>query len=390
VTFVGGVLMGSKTNVYNTNPFKHRRMVLTDKGWKSVPIIPFAKSGFEPIDPSGRFFYYKSGAFKQFWDDATQNALHRLRVDAAKLETIKPLFISGLSKVDSIVIAPGAVTGMPANAQINKYDMAANFAALVDTENKQEEDMGNSTIANILEGQIGPRMTAFAYNAILTNAKILFGVFGVLLADLLKQIGDLTADCVVQYATTGELDDSVDGMLGMKFKSFLAKTKDSGRQITHRIEFTYKLMGKQMTKKQIEDAEWALFNSLRGDIHSDQRLWQVNPYAFARLRYATSIDVDKMIMRTMDLSRQEKDNAFMHLANPAVAPFVDMQAVVNDFVIEPYGGDDPDKYKKKANSNDMMSAIMGMPQQQPPQASQEGAAVGAPLVPGLKQPSIYG
>src|SRR3990167_2398112 len=94
VCFVGGVPMCEWGDVYNSNPFKHRRMTLIGKEWLSVPIYPFAMSGFEPIDPAGRFAYYKSAAFKEFWDDKKINEVDRLLVDGMKLDVMKPIFAS--------------------------------------------------------------------------------------------------------------------------------------------------------------------------------------------------------------------------------------------------------------------------------------------------------
>src|SRR5690606_5911503 len=90
VTWVGGVFMGDETDVYNRNPFKHRRMTLATgpdgKEWVTVPVYPFAKSGFEPIDPTGRFAYYKSGAFKEYWDDKSINYSYQLLQDGMALD----------------------------------------------------------------------------------------------------------------------------------------------------------------------------------------------------------------------------------------------------------------------------------------------------------------
>ena len=96
VTFVGGVFFGNEKDVYNSNPFTHRRMSKINDKWISIPVYPFAKGGFEPLDPAGRFAYYKSAAFKEFWDDAAQNRMHQLAYDGTYLDVIKPIFVSGV------------------------------------------------------------------------------------------------------------------------------------------------------------------------------------------------------------------------------------------------------------------------------------------------------
>ena len=47
------------------------------------------------------------------------------------------------------------------------------------------------------------------------------------------------------------------------------------------------------------------------------------------------------------------------MTDPRVASYTDQKAVVNDFVIEEYGGDDPDKYKLKAETNQLLRGVVG-------------------------------
>jgi hypothetical protein len=209
-------------------------------------------------------------------------------------------------------------------------------------------------------------------------------MFGMMIADLIKQIGELTMDCIIENTTVGQLDASLPEALRMKYKSILAKGQEKGANITHRIVFTDEYMGKQMTPAQIREKEWDLYARAGGD---DQRLWEINPYRFARTRYSMGIDVDKMIMRGMGTDRQKKVLAFQMMTDPRVAPYTDQEQVINDFVIEEFADGDSDKYKKKGNpTNDMMSAIMG--NQPMGAASQQNAGAGQMVVPPLNQPVI--
>ncbi len=369
----GGVFMGNegttKDEIYNANPFKHRRMALVydDQGqpqWGSVPVYNIAKTGFEPIDPSGRFAYYKSGAFKEFWDDQGINHMYQLVHDGATLDVIKPVVISGVARVDGQVIAPGAVTTMPdSNAKMTPYSLGPNLAAAMNALNENKSDISESTIAPILTGQMGSRQAAFTVNAALANAKVMLGVFGLFVADLVMQIGDLTVDCIIQNATMGMLDTSVPGVLGMKYKTYLAQSKEHGQDVTHKIVYTDSYYGKNMTAGQIRAREYELWEQA-GSSDNKQHIWEVNPYAISRMLYQTFIDADQMIARSIGGDKQQKTVAFNIMTDPRVAPFVDLEAVVNDFVIEEYGGNDPERYKKKGGAqpedmNAMMQHIMG-------------------------------
>ncbi len=355
VTFVGGVFMGNYKDPYNTNPFSHRRMSLIGKEWKLVPIYPFAKSGFEPIDPTGRFFYYKSGAFKEYWDDATQNKMHQLLVDGTYLDVIKPMFIQGLNKIDSTVIAPGATVGIPAGSQVTPFQMGPNLVGAMNAMNLQKQDMSESTQDKIMSGQTTPGVTATQSIQAQNQARIFLGVFGVMMADLITQLGYLTMDCIIQHTTQGELDASIPEALSVKYKTILAKTKEKGKEMTNHIVFTDMFMDKKMTKEQIDKYEWDLWR--KGG--KDQTIFHVNPYRFARTVYSFYIDPTDITDTAMGNTEQRDLRAFQMFANPLVQPYVDMKEVVDEFVIEKFSHGDPDRFKMKGDVNAMMGAIMG-------------------------------
>ncbi len=355
VTFVGGVFMGESKDPYNTNPFTHRRMSFINDEWKSIPIYQYAKSGFEPIDPSGRFFYYKSGAFKEYWDDATQNKMHQLLVDGTYLDVIKPMFIGGLTKVDSTVIAPGATVGVPIGSTVTPFQMGPNLVGAMNAMNVQKDDMSESTQDKIMNGVADPNVTATATIQAQNQARIFLGVFGVMMADLITQIGFLTMDCIIAHTTQGEIDATVPESLGMKYKTLLAKSKEKGKDITHKIVFTDVFMGKEMTPQQKDDYEWKLYKK-QG---VDNILYEVNPYRFARTVYSFYVNPTDITDTAMGTDKQKNLVAFNMFANPIVSPYVDMKEVVDEFVIEKYGGSNPDRFKIKGDVNAMMAAAMG-------------------------------
>jgi len=358
VTWVGGTFMGNEDDVYNNNPFKHRRFTLFGDEWKSVPIYPFAKSGFEPIDPTGRFAYFKSGAFKEYWDDASQNRMYQLAHDGTYLDVIKPLFMSGIANASSVVIAPGATVGMPAGATVTPYQLGPNLSAALNMMNVNKEDMSESTQDRIMSGNVEKGVTAYATSKAEQNARVFLGVFGIMIADLIKQVGELTMDCIIQHETVGELDNSVPEALKMRYKTFLSQGKEKGKTVTNRVIFSDKMIDKQMSKTEVDDYEWKLYDKAGGN-ESDQRIFEVNPYKFARYSYSMWVDSDKIIRKSMGTDKNEKVLAFNMMTDPRVAPFTDQKAVVNDLVIEEFGGDDPDRYKAKQDTAQMLGGIMG-------------------------------
>lgn len=383
VTWVGGVFMGVETDVYNSNPFAHRRMSLIGDEWKTIPVYPFAKSGFEPLDPSGRFAYYKSGAFKEYWDDASINKSYQLLQDGMYLDVIKPIIGTGIQKVDATVVAPGAfITSANEKAALTPWSMGPNLPQAMAVLQENKQDLSDSTISPVMQGQMGARQTAYAVNAALTNAKIMLGLFSMMMADLIKQVGELTVDCVVQNTTQGDLDATLPEALVLKYKTILIKSKDKGKDITNKVIFTDALMNKKYTETQQRDKNWSLWEKA-GGAGTDQRIYEVNPYRFARTVFTMWVDPDKITASAIGLNRDQKMEDIKMLTLPFVYPFVDPKALAND-VIEEYGGEDPDRLKMKGNTNDLMNSVMGG-QGQDPQQANSGAPVPSPIQSQLAQ-----
>lgn len=376
VTFVGGVFMGTAKDIYNSNSFKHRRMSMIGDKWLSIPVYPFAKSGFEPLDPSGRFAYYKSAAFKEFWDDAGQNRMHQIAFDGTYLDVIKPLFMSGVAKVDGSVMVPGATIGMPTGASVTPYQLGPNLVAALNMMRVEQEDMSDSTQSDVMSGAAKPGVTAYATSKAEQNAKVIMQVFAVNIADLVRQIGELVMDDTIAHVTVGEVDATVPEALTMKFKKMMFRGKDGGKDVTNKIEFSSDLMGNDVTKEQANTLEWELFDKA-GGLETDQRHFIVNPYKFARHQFSLTIDPDMITSRSMGTDQLKKERAFNILTDPRVAPYVDQQAVIDKFVLDEYSEGDPDEFKKKPSPNDLLNQAMGVV----PGAPAPGAAPSAQPLP---------
>lgn len=356
VKWVGGVGMFNYKNCYNTNPFEHRRMVLVKDEWMSIPVLPIVMSGFEPIDPAGRFAYYKSGAFKEYWDDQWLNKMDGYLYDGTALDVIKPMFLSGVTKVDSTVMVPGATVAMPTGASALPFSMGSNLAAAYKAVQMAKEDLEDTMNADPVPSDPVPGVSATQINAGVQQAKLFFTCFSLMIADLIEQVGALTVDCEIQHTTIGDLDFSLPEALKAKYKTILAQGKDKGKNITNRIVFTDQYMGRGMSEDEQRKIEWGLYDKNGGE-KSEQRVYLVNPYKFARYAYTITVDADKIILKSMGADKAEKMESFNVLTDPRVVPYTDQQAVVDDFAIEEFGGDDPDRYKRKAD-NQMLNQMM--------------------------------
>jgi len=359
VTFVGGVFMGDYKNgdVYNCNPFKHRRMSLIKNEWKSIPVYDIAKSGFEPLDPSMRFTYYKSATFKEFWDDAAQNKAYQLAQDGMSLDVMKPVFMSGVANVDSTVMVPGATIAMPQGASVTPYQLGPNITAALDIMRTNVNDLSVSTQDQQQSGVPQKGITATASIKAEQNAKVILGVFGVMIADLVKQVGDLTMDCIISHTTVGEIDATIPESLKMNFRQFTFKGKEEGKDVTNRVEFTSEL---PESKSKLNDMEWDMFDKA-GGMNATQMSYKVNPYKFARTKFSLYIDPQMIVSRSMGTDALKKERAVALMTHPAIMPFINMKEMVKDFVVDEFGDGNPDKYMKSDEqmNNDMLNQVMG-------------------------------
>ena len=103
--------------------------------------------------------------------------------------------------------------------------------------------------------------------------------------------------------------------------------------------------------------EWELYEQAGGE-ESDQRIYLVNPYEFARNRFSLHIDPDVITLKSMGVDRQQKELQFQKMTSQFVYPFVDGKELANS-IIEEYSEGGPDKFKKK---EDMLNQIMLQPE----------------------------
>lgn len=345
VTFVAGVFMGETKDVYNSNPFKHRRMSMIGNEYKTIPVYPFAKTGFEPLDPNGRFAYYKSAAFKEYWDDASINRMYQITQDGTFLDVFKPIFGSGIASLNADAMVPGNFIGMPAGSSVTPYQLGANLQASMALIQKNENDMSLSTQSQEQGGVAQSGVTATASLKAEQNAKIVMGNTSLMIVDLIRQIGELVGDDILMHTTVGEVDATVPEALNMKYKSVRLQTKEDGKDVTKVVEFDSTMMQPNFTKEKAEELEWKMFEEA-GGMEATSIKYKVNPYKFARLKFSYFVDPGVFISRSLGTDKLRNDRAVALMTSPAIAPYINMPEVVRDFVVKDYSNGDPDKYLK--------------------------------------------
>lgn len=360
VTFVGGVFMGNHKDIYNSNCFKHRRLSMIGNEYKTIPIYPFAKSGFEPLDPNGRFAYYKSAAFKEFWDDASLNRMYQLAQDGTFLDVIKPIFGSGVASLNADAMVPGNFIGMPAGASVTPYQLSPNVNAALALMRQNSDDLSLSTQDALQSGVAEKGVTATASIKAEQNAKVIMNVFSTMVADLVGQIGELVMDDVIAHTTVGEIDATVPESLRINYRTIRLQGKEGGKNVTNIVNFDTGMMN-DLTPEKANELEWDLFEK-NGGMEAKTYEYKVNPYKFARCQFSMYVDPQIIISKSLGTDQLRKERAFQMLADPRVQPYIDMEAVVDKFILEEYSDGDPDKFKAKGQPNEMLGSMMGQPE----------------------------
>lgn len=340
VPFVNGFYMG-EPNV-KANLMTHRRLVRQQGKVLSMPVYPYAKTGYEPIGPN--FFYYKDAAAKLSSDQTLTDKIWRMVVDGTFLSIIKPVINSGKGKITENVIYPGRVTNMT-DAKIDFVDTKSNLSDGMALLQNLEQGASESTM-DAQQSGISPEQkgTAFEFSALQQNAKIQLGFFGRMFARFIEDFGMLQIDCIIAHQTTGELTELMDKDQVMKYRTFLVPNQtEGGQSVSKKVELTEEYMGRALTEEQLLEESFNLMDK-SGGYESTLRVYKVNPHKFAETQFSIVIEPDAFPAKGEILEKAMKLEAYDRMiANP----LLDQQAVARDFLIEAYAKGQADKYMAK-------------------------------------------
>ncbi len=333
-------------------------------------LYPFFKFGYENID-EGKFFYYKSLAFKLQSDANIVNTLYPMIIDGTYLNIFQPMINLGSETIGSDVIIPGKVTTLTdPNSKLNPIAVAGNIKAGMDTLMKVEESISDSSESPIQEGQQpSGDTTAYEISRLEQNAATVLGLFIKMIAQYVKQYGRLRVGDIIQHLTIVDVDKITDDA-ELVYKTFLVNGK--GRFNKKKIQFTNDVSEEPQSSRQ------ALNNSydvLKEEKSTGMEIYKVNPTLFRELCYKVVVSPDVLHPRSDDLERAMK----LELYDRAIQnPIADQEAVFKDFLIG--------AYKDIKKPEDYISKQPQQPQQQNPQ----GGAVPSPLASMGKMPLPQG
>ena len=339
LVFVNGVIM---TPHNEPNPRQDKK-------------YPFGKGGYELID-EGKFFYYKSAAFKIAPDADVVDILYRMVIDGTYLNIMPPGILFGEEIIDAGVIKPAAITNFKSEG--TKFetlktgsDLIAGYNAL----DKVESSISESTEAP--RGGVGEpgEQTAFEIARLEQNARINLGLFGKMVGFLVKDFGKLVLGDIIQHLTVGEMSEITGDNAPLKFRSFLVPDTKAG--MNDRIIFDTEVSEEPITEEEQLKSSFGIMEE-EGGIDSDERISRVNPLLFRSLKFMVKVSPDVIFPPSENVKRalnlEQYDRAVGN-------PLADQKAIYQELLLGAYPAtrNDPDKFTVKRGSQTPEQLIKG-------------------------------
>jgi hypothetical protein len=327
VVIVNGVML---TTSDNPNP-------------RNDKLYPFIKFGYENID-EGKFFYYKSLAFKMQSDANIVNTLYPMIIDGTYLSVFPPMVNFGSETIGSDVIIPGGVTQLSdPNSKLDPIVVSQNIKMGMDTLMKVEESVSESSENPIQEGQQpGADTTAYEISRLEQNSNTVLGLFLKMIASYVKQYGRLRIGDILQFLTVLDADKITDDPK-LIYKTFLVK--GSGKNETKKIEFTDEIPDEMTEDDMMEHSA-----KIAGDEERlGMEIYKVNPSLFRDLCYMIVVSPDVIHPRSEDLKRAQDLELYDRAIQLHPQDLEYQNKIQSDFLFGAYPSiKDPSEYESKA------------------------------------------
>lgn len=335
IDFINGIYFG-EDNI-EANLIKHRRVSKGIDGKPIlVPVYPFVKFGYSPIDEK-RFFFYKSAVNELGPQQRLVDRMWQMVMDGTFLEVLPPLAIVSNQVVKSNVFYPGATTTFQdRETTINPLRTGTNLTAGFNAMTLAEQDLNATGKTPNLPAKSGT--TAFEVSREIEQSRIQLGIFGGMVSEMVKQLGMLMIDVILQHQTVGDIEEITAGNVKLRYKKFLLPNQnEGGKKVTKVIELT----DQEMTGEMDESMD---LMQKEGGFDADKRIYKVNPNLFRRMKFLVRVDPDQLLPKNEIFDKALKLEAYDRLITN---PFIDQEAVSRDFLIEPFAKGEAAKYMRK-------------------------------------------
>jgi hypothetical protein len=349
VCFINGLYFGDENT--KANRIKHRDT-------QDRPKYNIVKYGYEPIDAK-RFFFYKSAAAKLANDQNLIDKMWQMIVDGTFLSIFKPIATTGDDLVDKSILLPGAVASFSKDTTITPIDIRSDLMGGYNAVNALEQGMSESTQDTVRQGVVSEeKRTAYEIKRTEQNALIQLGMFGKMIIQMTKDLGDLMVDLILTNQTVGELDEIVGEETALKYKTFLMKEKvENGKKVSKQIKFSDEMIGRTYTEEQEKEKKYELMDK-EGGIDSDKRIYMVNPQAFRNYKFKIVVSADMLLPKDEQVEKDLIKEAYQIMRGD---PNFNAPEIAKEFAKVFF----PDNAEKMVASQESQMAMAGQQQQNP-------------------------
>jgi len=335
-------------------------------------LYPFIWGGYEVI--TQRFAYFFSLVRKMKDDAEIVNTLYRMIIDQGFLQTMPPANIFGDEIVSSSVVAPGAINTFKENTRLEPLNIGANLNSGLSVIEKVESSITESSNDFAQSGQNKDLPNTLGQQALLErNARIMLGLFGKMIADLVKQWGRLRVGDILQHLTVGEVHELLGDDAPLKYPTFLLPDKvEAGKKRGHRIElreeeeelsgFDVLALQGGAKREQLRDlGEEDREEFIKKGIESDTKLFIANPSIFRKRKYTAVVRAEAVIPPSDVLQK----GLNLELYDRArTDPFAEGEAIYRELLLGSYDKtrDNQDRFVRKPE--DVQAQQQGQPPQQ--------------------------
>lgn len=345
VCFINGIYMGEQ-DVFDGNPMKHR----DNRDAPKYNLVPF---GYNRINE--HFFYYKSMMNVLGWDNDLIDAMYQTTMNRELLNLLMPVAVTGEESVDTDIIFPGSVTAFAnKDTQVRPLLPASNSASGYNAMTAIERSISESSVSEVQEGALpDPNQKAYSVAEASQNAKILLSSVGKTLAESVTQFGSLMVDIAVTHLTVADVQELAGGQTKLTYKSFILNDKTvNGKKANKRIKFDDSLMGYEMDDEEKKNMGLKLAEDV-GYPNNKEHLYIVNPPLFARMKYLTRTDPNRMFIKNQEYQQGVMKELYTMLRQD---PLIESEALVRKLTYAYFRSDGEDLMAKNGG---IVSQIMG-------------------------------
>lgn len=345
ITFINGIYMGDEQ--VEANPIKHR----DNRNAPRVPIVPF---GYERIGE--HFFYYKSLVNTVGWDHVLLDRMYEIVMNKEILNLIPPLAFSGVDKIDTEVVVPGAMIAsenpeFKASTILPPTNTAPAYAAMREI----QSSMDDGSVSALQRGQLpDPNQKAFSVGVANQQAEILLSSAMKSIGESVMRYGTLMLDIGLMHLTVAQIDE-ITGK--PKYRTFILEDQNvDGKRVDKKILFDESLIGRRMSNADREIEAVKLYEQSMKK-YGKEYLYRVNPHLWSKMRYLVRIEPDAMLPKNAAFEKAQAERMYALLRKD---PLVSPEVLVRKLITTHYRGEENDFMPQRILDMQAAAAVPGV------------------------------